>query len=214
MIGEEFVGVNTSKVKELISNSSHVKDYLGIPFHSIENLFSTVPEIKKEILRFSDEIMEEGAPDYRCVGSTYYDKPPGSYWELSFHQDLRVKLRGQIDDCEFRFWDKRGAYYEVQPPLEVLKNMIILRIHLDDMNITNGGLKIIPKSHKKGIVESLNSESENGIDVELKEGDVFLMSPLLLHSSTSNLSDQRRRVIHLEYSNIDLPWFEDYSECL
>lgn len=44
-------------------------------------------------------------------------------------------------------------------------------------------------------------------------GGAMLMRPLLLHSSSTALNPGHRRVLHFEYSSIDLPgglkWFEE-----
>ena len=38
------------------------------------------------------------------------------------------------------------------------------------------------------------------------------MKPLLLHSSGRTVNDSRRRVIHIEFSNIELPENLEWSE--
>ena len=91
-------------------------------------------------------------------------------------------------------------------------------IPLDDQNKENGCLKIIPNSHKLGLLECediINSnlghkrrvkfENMNlayqkyGIkDVELKSGDIFIFNHLLIHGSGTNLSPYDRKAIVLQ----------------
>ncbi len=46
----------------------------------------------------------------------------------------------------------------------------------------------------------------------VKEGGIMIMRPLLFHSSNKTLNHKSRRVIHIEFSNSDLPvglnWYE------
>jgi hypothetical protein len=47
----------------------------------------------------------------------------------------------------------------------------------------------------------------------VKRGGAVVMRPLLLHSSTTATTPKHRRVLHFEYSSVDLPagirWFEE-----
>jgi hypothetical protein len=44
------------------------------------------------------------------------------------------------------------------------------------------------------------------------KGGVMLMKPLILHASNKSTSERNRRVIHLEFSDIDLPDGLDWRE--
>lgn len=211
VIPKKMVQLDTGRVKVQIKRSEHVRSYLDTPFHSIENLFIRIPEIKDKILNCCGTILQDFGPKYRCVGSRYYNKPPQSNWDLGFHQDVTINLKEKLDDPSFRFWTKKRSYYEVQPPLDILESILVLRIHLDDHSKENGALKVIPDSHQMGLIDVADAKTEEAVRLELKEGDVLQMSPLLFHASSTNSSNQNRRVIHLEFSNVDLPWFEEYS---
>ncbi len=211
IINKEYVEINTGKIKDLILQSDYVKSYLNTPFHSIVCLFSIIPEIKKFILPKILPILNQKGSHYSCVNSTYYDKPPGSKWDLGFHQDVMINLMRKLDDNQFDTWVQKKDYYRVKPPVEVLENIITVRVHLDDCTIENGALRIIPKSHKIGFVDVANYQFDDIVNVEIKEGDLLIMNPLLLHASGNNHTQEKRRVIHLEFSNIDLPWHEGYA---
>ena len=210
IIGKEYVGINTSELKRSIANSNHVKSYLNTPFHSILNLFLVIPEIKELILPKAFGIVNKISADYRCINSTFYNKPPNSKWKLGFHQDVRINLKYKLEDLEFSSWIERDGFYQVRPPIEVLENIIAIRIHLDDCKIENGALKVVPRSHKQGFIDIINYKLNEVEVLELNEGEVLSLSPLLLHASGNNITAQKRRVIHLEFSNIDLPWYEEH----
>ncbi|WP_041263616.1 hypothetical protein [Bernardetia litoralis] len=73
---------------------------------------------------------------------------------------------------------------------------------------------VIPKSHLKKIYKPQNidwkTESETICNIE--KGGIMLMKPLLLHSSKRTINDQKRRVIHIEFSNQELPKELNWSE--
>lgn len=210
IIRKDLAQINTVKIKSLIVDSEHVKSYLDTPFHSITNLFSTIPEIQAFILPKISPIIAQMGSNYRCIKSTYYDKPPGSDWELGFHQDVHINLKDKLDDTGFDLWVKRNGYFQVKPPVEILENMVTLRIHLDDCTEENGALMIVPGSQKSGFIDVSNYKVENAITIELKEGDILKVNPLLLHAASRNTTLGHRRIIHLEFSNQELPWYEEY----
>lgn len=93
----------------------------------------------------------------------------------------------------------------MQPPLEVLNQMLTLRIHIDPADDQNGCLQVMPSSHKLGVLK--HSEINEHVDKNrvvnciAKKGDTLIMRPLLLHSSSKALNPSHRRTLHLEYSS-------------
>ena len=69
-------------------------------------------------------------------------------------------------------WTTKQNQYAVQPPLEILQNIFTIRIHLDETNSENGALKVIEKSHLKGIYrpETIDWKTEKGIYLQCKQG--------------------------------------------
>jgi ectoine hydroxylase-related dioxygenase (phytanoyl-CoA dioxygenase family) len=116
-------------------------------------------------------------------------------------------------------WTVKQHQFAVQPPLELLEDNFTIRIHLDDTDEHNGALKVIPASHLKGIYRVVhidwNEASETTCSVQ--KGGIMLMHPLLLHASGRTTSNERRRVVHIEFSRQQLPgglqWAE-YLKCL
>lgn len=87
--------------------------------------------------------------------------------------------------------------------------MLVVRIHLDDADETNGALKVIPESHKNGRLsasEIQNLRKANKSELcGIKRGEAFLMRPLLVHASSKGTTPKHRCVIHIEYSAENLP---------
>jgi Phytanoyl-CoA dioxygenase (PhyH) len=153
---------------------------------------------------------------YFNVKSIYFDKPLTSNWYVPYHQDLTIAVDGKTDLVGFSSWTVKQQQFAVQPPLEILKNIFTIRIHLDNTNAENGALKVIPKSHLKNIYrpETINWTTETEITCNVKAGGIMIMKPLLLHSSERTTNQRRRRVIHLEFSDSELPSGIEWAEKL
>ena len=66
-------------------------------------------------------------------------------------------------------------------------------------------MRVLPATHKLGI---LSDESIHDLATRLKPVEcvvarrgVLAMRPLILHASSKSLSDNARRVLHIEYSS-------------
>ena len=95
-----------------------------------------------------------------------------------------------------------------------MENIFTIRIHLDDTDENNGALKVIEKSHLKAVYrpETIDWNTEKETVCNVKSGGVMLMKPLLLHSSGKTTNQNRRRVIHIEFSNQLLPKNLNWAE--
>ncbi|MES2285878.1 MAG: phytanoyl-CoA dioxygenase family protein [Bacteroidota bacterium] len=154
--------------------------------------------------------------DYFLVKSLYFDKPEQSNWFVAYHQDLTISVDKKLDLDNYGPWTVKQNQFAVQPPLNILENIFTIRVHLDDTNGNNGALKIVPKSHLKSIYkpETIDWSKEIETVCGVKKGGVMVMRPLLLHSSNRTTNNNKRRVIHLEFSNIELPAEINWSERL
>lgn len=145
----------------------------------------------------------------RLVRSILFNKTPINNWLVSWHQDKTVTVTDIFEKEGWGPWSVKDGAHHVQPPLEVLNQMITFRIHLDDSNIENGCLSVVPGSHSLGLIaqSEINSvvESLGAIACEAKERSALVMRPHLLHSSSKGSSPSRRRVLHFEYSSYCLP---------
>ena len=93
--------------------------------------------------------------------------------------------------------------------MELLENMLTVRLHLDDTDESNGALQVLPGSHRfgrlsAGRIRALRSEHAEFV-CPAAAGDALLMRPLLLHASSRSASARHRRVLHIEYAGFGLP---------
>ncbi len=103
-------------------------------------------------------------------------------------------------------WTEKHGQVGVVPPQHILENTFTIRIHLDDTNEQNGALRVIPKSHLKGIrsPKDILIEQQDEVLCPILEGNVMLMKPLTFHASSKAEMTKRRRVIHLEFTHEEL----------
>jgi hypothetical protein len=157
------------------------------------------------------EIFGEG---FFVVKSIYFDKPETSNWYVSYHQDLTISVDRKIELENFGPWTTKQNQFAVQPPVKILENITAIRIHLDETDENNGALKVIPGSHVKKIYrpETIDWTEEKETSCSVQQGGIMLMKPLLLHSSGRTINNKKRRVIHIEFSNSELPAELQWSE--
>ena len=116
---------------------------------------------------------------------------------------LRNKPPHQSDGRMFP-WHQDSAYWNIDPP-EALSAWIAI----DDQGPANGCLWIIPRSHKKGIVQHVKSHNNNELrhkyelptslvnesdstPLALVSGQIAVFHSLLFHKSEPNQSNDRR----------------------
>jgi ectoine hydroxylase-related dioxygenase (phytanoyl-CoA dioxygenase family) len=154
--------------------------------------------------------------NFFVVKSIYFDKPETSNWYVSYHQDLTISVDKKIEIENFGPWTTKQNQFAVQPPIEILENIFTIRIHLDDTDENNGALRVIPKSHLKKIYrpETIDWTTETETTCNIEKGGIMIMKPLILHSSSKTTNNKKRRVIHIEFSNQELPEELKWSERL
>ncbi|MDG1997066.1 MAG: phytanoyl-CoA dioxygenase family protein [Emcibacteraceae bacterium] len=132
-----------------------------------------------------------------------FDKTEKNNWFVTWHQDRTITMPERIERKGWGPWTKKDGVHNVQPPLEVLNNMVTFRIHLDDSLKDNGCLNVIKGSHKFGILsaDEIKEKVENHdhIECEVRAGDAIIMRPHILHSSNKSENPKNRRIIHVEF---------------
>ncbi len=183
---------------------------------AIRQLLKHIPKLQSLIFteKFKSVLVGLGGKDYFLTKSIYFDKPKESNWFVSYHQDLSISVSNRKETAGYQNWTSKRGQIGVQPPTEILENILTIRIHLDDTDGQNGALKVIPTSHSNGIsrLEKLNLENEQEVFCSVEKGGLMLMKPLLLHASNRSTGNKQRRVIHLEFSNRKLAEGLDWAE--
>ncbi|RZK57641.1 MAG: phytanoyl-CoA dioxygenase [Pedobacter sp.] len=181
----------------------------SVDLFAIRQFLKEVPSVYKLIFneKLKAVIQSNFGNNYFLVKSIYFDKPEQSNWFVAYHQDLTISVDKKVALDNFGPWTIKQNQFAVQPPIDILQHNFTIRIHLDDTDEDNGALKVIPKSHLKGIyrAEIIDWTIERKTICKVPKGGIMIMKPLLLHSSSKTTNNNKRRVIHIEFSNIELP---------
>jgi ectoine hydroxylase-related dioxygenase (phytanoyl-CoA dioxygenase family) len=209
-INNVFSDGEVEKIVQLIhqADTSRKTFRKSADLFAIRQFLKEVPDISKLILNDEFKLLIHSlfGSDHFIVKSIYFDKPEQSNWFVSYHQDLTISVDRKVELSNYIKWTVKQDQFSVQPPLDVLKQIYTVRIHLDDTDENNGALKVIPGSHLKGIYrpEDIDWVNETEHICEVLKGGVMIMKPLLLHSSSRTTNNSKRRVIHIEFCNQEL----------
>jgi len=202
-----------SGIVEVIENQG-VGGSFGVREFLLDN-----PEIATKIFNENllSVIKKISANCSKSIKSIYFDKPPNANWIVNWHQDLTINVKEKRDVPYYKNWRTNSERTIVQPNIELLKNIFTIRIHLDDCTKENGALRVIEKSHTQAVIEIKNwVENKVGEEriCEVKKGGILLMKPLILHSSRRTENEKNRRVIHIEFCDLDLPEGLEWKEAV
>lgn len=141
--------------------------------------------------------------------ATLFEKSVHAKWLVAWHQDKTLPVASDFAIDGWGPWSRKAGIRYAQAPTSALSRIIALRVHLDASTSDNGPLRIVPQSHRLGVISEADAlafaAAREHIECIVSRGGVLAMHPLLIHSSSKGLSDEPRRVIHLEYaSSLDL----------
>ena len=145
----------------------------------------------------------------KLIRAIVFSKGPESNWSVTWHQDKTIALDKKKELKNWGPWSVKDGTIHVQPPLELLKKILTIRVHLDPTDQENGCLRVIPGSHKYGIMSSekiaQTVQKSSPVYCEAEAGDLLLMKPTILHASSKSQVLAQRRILHLEFSDFQLP---------
>ena len=183
----------------------------------VRNLLNVAPVVKEfaasdVVRKLVEPIAGEKA---RVVRAIFFDKTPEANWKVPFHQDLTIAVREQKDVEGFSAWTRKADIFHVQPPATLLENIVSLRVHLDDTDESNGALRVVVGSHRFGRLSAAQIQKMKvkgkTVTCRVGKGGAMLMRPLLLHASSAATNALHRRVLHFEFSSVELleglEWF-------
>ena len=140
----------------------------------------------------------------RPFGATLFDKSAGANWLVVWHQDTALPMRERRETPGWGPWSVKGGVVYAHAPASALARVVALRVHLDDSSSTNGPLRVLPGSHRLGVLEDAEihalAERVEPVACVAPRGSVVMMRPLLVHSSSKAAVADPRRVVHIEYA--------------
>ena len=186
--------------------------------YGLRNLLQIMPAARE--LAWSVTILERVrwilGPEAKPVKGILFDKTEQANWAVPWHQDITIAVRERLSIPGYTAWSEKDGVPHVQPPAEVMQQILAIRVHLDDCPPENGALKIIPGSHAHGRLNDSDVECWRAtvptVTCAAQAGDILFLRPLLLHSSAAATPPKRRRVLHVEYASVQLPGGLAWSE--
>lgn len=144
------------------------------------------------------------------VQCTAFEKSVDHNWLVAVHQDLAIPVAARVDDAALRGWSSKDGTWFVQPPADVLRRLVALRLHLDDCGLDDGPLRVVPGSHVDGLLDDAAAlarrDARGTVACPVPRGGAMLMRPLLLHASSKASGASRRRVLHFLFGPPQLPY--------
>jgi len=136
-------------------------------------------------------------PNFFMWASGFFVKEPFSKATVGWHQD---------------------AYYWPMKP----QHSVTVWLAFDDVDEENGGMKIIPGSHKGGVIKHKHKSSDNtnsiltlelesgsfrddtAVQFKLKAGEISMHDDRAIHGSPANPSARRRAGLTIRYSGTEV----------
>jgi ectoine hydroxylase-related dioxygenase (phytanoyl-CoA dioxygenase family) len=137
--------------------------------------------------------------------ATLFDKSPETNWLIVWHQDTALPLTQRVENSVWGPWSTKAGVDYAHAPAHALERVVAVRLSLDDSTPDNGPLRVLPGTHRRGVLtDDEIAELSRELDAEdccVRAGGVVIMRPLTVHASSKAVSDQPRRVLHIEYAN-------------
>lgn len=213
IVPDVFDGQEISDLKQCLAQFDKTSDSVGI-----RDLITKYPAMRElatstKIRQLVEPIL---GPSAAVVRSIFFNKSVDANWQVAWHQDVTIAVKKKIELTGFDNWSVKDTIPHVQPPVDILQNMLTVRIHLDFADAANGALWVVPESHTLGRVPansaSVVADSHVKQLCQVAAGGVMLFRPLILHASKKAITDCPRRVIHFEFAakplTEPLEWWE------
>jgi len=133
-----------------------------------------------------------------------FNKTSGNNWAVPWHQDRIIAVADRHEIAGFTNWSRKGPAWHCEPPRAILDQMFFVRVHLDDNAAEDGTMRIALGSHRVGTIPGAEAKSTAALyaqeDCAATRGDVLVLKMLTLHSSSSSLTSNPRRVFRVDYA--------------
>jgi ectoine hydroxylase-related dioxygenase (phytanoyl-CoA dioxygenase family) len=157
-----------------------------------------------QMMKLAQEILGSDAFPFRA---TLFDKSPAANWLVVWHQDTALPFRDRVESHGWGPWSVKGGVHYAHAPASALSQVTAFRVSFDDSTAENGPLRVLPQTHKLGVLsdDSVHELACQGVPVEcvVPKGGLVVMKPLLIHASSKSHSTAPRRVLHIEYAASD-----------
>lgn len=190
----------TESLLQSLSDAPQVQSRAGMR-HAL-----TLPSVER--LAHDERLMQLArdvlGPDALPFRATLFSKRPSSNWLVVWHQDTALPLRARSEILGWGPWSVKQGIVYAHAPAGALENVLALRIHLDECTAETGPLRVIPGSHRLGVLSDAAIEAlvarTPAEDCLVARGGALAMRPLIVHSSSKSHAAAPRRILHIEYA--------------
>lgn len=213
-----FAVVNRVVEPSLIDELTQAIEAASPAQHGMRNLFDLVPLTRSLVTNpaITELVQAVLGPGAFAVRAILFDKIKGSNWHVGWHQDQAIAIKERLEAPGFGPTSMKGGVPHTRASADVLRQMLAVRLHLDDCGPDNGPLRCAPGSQRCGRLdpdETLEQKQRLGESIcTVDRGGILLMRPLCLHASSPAQSPRHRRVIHIEFAGCELPGAMDWYE--
>ena len=141
-------------------------------------------------------------PQFFAVQCTYFEKSSDRNWLVPFHQDRSIPVARRVQGLTG--WAEKEGQLFVHAPLDLLSQLVAVRLHLDACDEEDGPLRVVPGSHRQGLLEEVEiaamRQKHGELICKAAAGDALVLSPLLLHASSKANGTGRRRLLHFLFA--------------
>ncbi len=186
-----------------------LKECLDEPGKAGERISNVSPLL--EILRgtiFYKTLLQQ-YPRIRSVRMVAFQKSAAINWNLGWHQDRVICVRKCLPVDGFSSWSRKGGVWHCEPPIEILSEMIFVRINLDLTTEEKGAMQFAVGSNREGYIRAdaaATIATKYPVNMATGEvGDVLLLSMLTLHRSAPSRLSDTRGALRIDFADFDLP---------
>jgi ectoine hydroxylase-related dioxygenase (phytanoyl-CoA dioxygenase family) len=133
---------------------------------------------RDEMIGIAREISGAEAWPFRA---TLFDKSSSSNWLVAWHQDTALPLRARQEQPGWGPWSLKEGVNYAHAPREALEQIVALRLHLDDSTESNGPLRVLPGTHRSGVLTDDEvhdlAAGISAVECLVAEGGVVIMRP-------------------------------------
>lgn len=131
-----------------------------------------------------------------------FNKNDTADWMVAWHQDRMLPIHEGEPMPGWGTCSRKPDGPYAEPPVDLLQQVLAVRVDVDGSGACNGGLRVIAGTHAMGVlppqrIAELVAERAPECP-EVPERGALVMRPLLLHCSTRSQSSRHRRIVHFE----------------
>jgi hypothetical protein len=181
-----FSPIEMQKVIGYLEHSGLKRSKAGVR-HSLRDAAVAALAADPRLVNVAQKVL---GPEATAFRATIFDKSSQANWLVVWHQDTALPLRVRSEAKGWGPWSIKDGIIYAHAPASSLRQVLALRVHLDDSDVHNGPLRVLPGTHVNGVfsddgIQQLAAQLAP-VDCLVAQGGVLAMRPLILHASIAS----------------------------